>query len=147
MGNTNAKRQNVGIYNAATERSGFGGTMLKGLGRLLFSFGTRIPRSTFWWALLWSSVAFMLLFAILDRTAGYASTLILYPPFIWVLAALATKRLRDRGKSPLWFLLALIPVLGMVWLFVELGLCRGSPGENQFGRDPLEAIHDYLTVA
>jgi uncharacterized membrane protein YhaH (DUF805 family) len=121
--------------------------MLKGLGRLLFSFGTRIPRSTFWWALLWLGVAFILLFVILDRSTGYASTLILYPPLAWALAALATKRLRDRGKSALWFLVALIPVLGMLWLFVELGLRRGSPGENQFGRDPLEEIHDYLTVA
>ena len=66
--------------------------MPKGLGRLLFSFGTRIPRATFWRALLWLGAAFIL-------------------------------------------------------LFVELGLRRGSPGEHPFGRDPLEDIHDYLTVA
>lgn len=104
--------------------------MLKHLGRLLFSFSGRIPRSTFWWTLMWLGFAFIVLFVFPDKTAGYAITLILYPPFLGALAALATKLLRDRGKSPLWFLILPIPVLGIVWLFVELGLRRGSPGEN-----------------
>ncbi|MBI3526590.1 MAG: DUF805 domain-containing protein [Betaproteobacteria bacterium] len=121
--------------------------MLKQLRRLLFSFNGRISRSTFWWTLLLLGFVFIVLFVFLDRTAGYASTLILYPPLLWALAALATKRLRDRGKSPLWFLVAPIPVFGILWLFVELGLRKGSAGENQYGRDPLEEDHDYLTVS
>lgn len=121
--------------------------MLRQLGRLLFSFGGRNPRSTFWWTLMWLGFAFIVLFVFLDKTAGYASTLILYPPFLWSVAALATRRLRDRSKSSLWFLILPIPVLGIAWLFVELGLLRGSPGENQYGRDPLEENHDYLTVS
>jgi uncharacterized membrane protein YhaH (DUF805 family) len=120
--------------------------MLKQLGRLLFSFGGRIPRATFWWTLICLGFAFIVLFAFLDKSAGYASTLTLYPPFLWAVAALATKRLRDRGKSPLWFLILPVPVLGFAWLFVELGLRRGSPGENQYGRDPLEEDHDYFAV-
>lgn len=120
--------------------------MLKKLARHLFTFGGRIPRSTFWWTLAWLGLAFILLFVSMNKVMGYASTLILYPPFLWIAAAQATRRLRDRGKSPFWFVVALVPVIGVLWLFVELGLRRGSLGENQYGRDPLEGDHDYLTV-
>ena len=54
--------------------------------------------------------------------------------------------MRDRGKSPAWLLVALIPVLGPLWLCVDLGLLRGTPGENQYGPDPLILDSDYLTV-
>lgn len=113
---------------------------------LLFSFHGRVPRSTFWWSgvLLWA--AFIVLFVFLDATFGYASTLVLYPPFFWIAAALAMKRIRDRGKSPAWLLIALVPVIGPLWLFVDLGLLRGTLGENQYGPDPLAVDSDYLTV-
>ena len=113
---------------------------------LLFSFRGRVPRSTFWWSgiVLWA--AFIVLFVFLDATLGYASTLVLYPPFFWMAAALAVKRMRDRGKSPAWLLIALVPVVGPLWLFVDLGLLRGTPGENHYGADPLTIDSDYLTV-
>src|SRR5262245_21974074 len=62
-----------------------------------------------------------------------------------MLAALLAKRMRDRGRSPAWLLAALVPLLGPLWLLVELGLRKGTPGENQYGPDPREA-GDYLTV-
>jgi uncharacterized membrane protein YhaH (DUF805 family) len=37
-------------------------------------------------------------------------------------------------------------VLGALWLFVDLALRRGTPGENQYGPDPREFGADYLTV-
>lgn len=113
---------------------------------MLFSFHGRVPRATVWWSgiLLW--VAFIVLFVFLDATFGRTSTLLLYPPFFWIAAALAVKRIRDRGKSPAWLLIALVPVIGPLWLFVELGLLRGTPGENHFGPDPLTIDSDYLTV-
>ena len=121
--------------------------MLKKLALYLFTFRGRIPRSTFWWTLIWLGLVFIFLFVSMNKVMGYASTLILYPPFFWMLAAQATGRLRDRGKSPVWFVVVLIPVLGVLWLFIDLGLRRGSLGENQYGRDPLEDDHDYLTVS
>jgi uncharacterized membrane protein YhaH (DUF805 family) len=41
---------------------------------------------------------------------------------------------------------ALVPVIGPVWLFIELGLLRGTPHENQYGLDPLAIDSDYLSV-
>ena len=121
--------------------------MQKQLLWLFFSFRGRLRRAPFWWSLIWASAAFALLFAALDAALGYGGTLLLYPPYFWALAALGTKRLHDRGKSPLWFVALLVPVLGVLWAVVELGLRRGSAGENRFGVDPLEVRADYLTVS
>jgi uncharacterized membrane protein YhaH (DUF805 family) len=120
--------------------------MLGKLGRLLFSFGGRIPRSTFWWTALLLAFTFVVLLIFLETMFGRQSSLVLYPPFFWALAALATKRLRDRGRHPAWLLVLLIPVLGPLWLIFELCFRRGTPGENQYGQDPLEIGVDYLTV-
>ena len=120
--------------------------MSRTLGRLLFSFGGLIPRATFWWAGLALGGAFVALYVFFDAALGPASTLVLYPPFFWVLAALAAKRLRDRGRTPAWLLAVLVPVLGPLWLLIELGLRRGTPDENQYGADPLAVRADYLTV-
>jgi uncharacterized membrane protein YhaH (DUF805 family) len=113
---------------------------------LLFSFRGRLRRTTFWWSGTLLCVMFIVLFVFLDATFGRASTLFLYPPFFWIVAALAVKRMRDRGKPPAWLLIALIPVIGPLWLFVDLGLLRGTPGENHYGPDPLMIDSDYLTV-
>jgi uncharacterized membrane protein YhaH (DUF805 family) len=57
------------------------------------------------------------------------------------------KRLRDRGKSALWLALVLIPVIGPLVLAFELGFWRGTPGENQYGDDPLSENADYMVVS
>jgi uncharacterized membrane protein YhaH (DUF805 family) len=121
-------------------------TLLQQLRRLLLSFQGRIPRSTFWWGSLCLGVVFVVLLTVLEQGFGRASPLILYPPVFWAVAALATKRLHDRGKSPFWFLLLLIPLLGPLWLFIDLYFRRGTPGENQYGPDSLDRAGDYLTV-
>ncbi len=115
--------------------------------RLLFSFRGRIARAVFWCAGLGLVLLFVLLLVTLEQAFGRAASLAIYPPFLWMMAALWTKRLRDRGRSPAWLLWLALPVLGPLLLAVELGLRRGTPGENQYGPDPREARPDYLTVA
>ena len=48
----------------------------------------------------------------------------------------ALKRLHDRDKSGSWYLLGIIPIIGWIWLLVELGFRPGIPGPNRFGLDP-----------
>lgn len=117
------------------------------LRRLLLSFRGRISRSTFWVATLLLSFAFICLLIAIETIFGRRGSLVLYPPFFWALVAVAAKRLRDRGKSPAWLVLVLIPLIGPLWLLVELGLLRGTHGENQYGEDPLEGPTDYMTVS
>lgn len=114
--------------------------------RLFFSPRGRAPRSEFWMATITLWTAFVVLFVFLEAGVSRAATWILYPPFLWSLATLSIRRMRDRGRSPWWLLAAAIPVIGPLWLALELGFLRGTPGENQYGPDPLEIGVDYLTV-
>jgi len=116
------------------------------VGRLLLSFSGRIPRSTFWVTTLLLALTFVLLLISIETVFGRTSSLVLYPPFFWAFAAIVAKRMRDRGKSPAWLLLVLIPLLGPLWLLVDLGVLRGTRGENQYGDDPLDDRPDYMTV-
>lgn len=106
----------------------------------------RTARSDYWWLLVLATLIFWVLFVFLEATLGAGATYVLYPVYFWCAGALSARRMRDRGRSPGWLLAALVPVLGPLWLFVELGLRRGSPGENRYGPDPLETVADYLTV-
>lgn len=119
---------------------------VKNIGRLLFSFRGRLPRAVFWWTALLAGAAFGVLLLALEAAFGPHISLVLYPPFFWIVAALAVKRLRDRGRRPAWLVVLLIPIAGPLWAFIELGLRRGTPGENRYGQDPLEVRGDYLTV-
>jgi uncharacterized membrane protein YhaH (DUF805 family) len=52
---------------------------------------------------------------------------------------ITVKRLHDRGRSG-WFLsITAIPLLGAIWLAIEVGLLPGDRGPNRFGPDPLAA--------
>jgi uncharacterized membrane protein YhaH (DUF805 family) len=48
----------------------------------------------------------------------------------WVHAAVIVKRCRDRGKSDGWAFLALVPIIGFVWLVIDLGCLPGRRLES-----------------
>ena len=44
-------------------------------------------------------------------------------------------RLHDIGKSGVWILVSLIPLVGWIWMLILL--CKDSdPGANQYGENP-----------
>lgn len=106
----------------------------------------RLPRSRFWVYSLATIAAFVLLFSGLESLLGHASTLVLYPPVLWIGFALATKRYHDLGKPASRLLLLLIPVIGAIVVFFDLAFRKGTDADNQYGPDPLTAGIDYLTV-
>jgi uncharacterized membrane protein YhaH (DUF805 family) len=57
----------------------------------------------------------------------------------WPWFAVMAKRLHDRGKSAWFLLILLIPILGPLWLFVEVAFLPGQKGDNRYGPDPLAA--------
>jgi uncharacterized membrane protein YhaH (DUF805 family) len=59
---------------------------------------------------------------------GIVSLLFLYPTY-----ALATKRWHDRGKSGWWSLIGFVPLIGALWMFIELGFLGGQDGTNEYG--------------
>jgi FAD/FMN-containing dehydrogenase/uncharacterized membrane protein YhaH (DUF805 family)/SAM-dependent methyltransferase len=119
--------------------------MIARLARRAFAFRGRATRGAFWRGALLSVLAFVVLLTALEAWFGRKASWPLYPPFLLAAVALATRRMHDRGRSAAWLLAAAVPVLGPLWLLVELGLRKGTPGENPYGADPLR-IGDYLTV-
>ena len=126
---------------------------------LFLSFNGRIPRSKFWIGLLVLIVVNWILMAILGMVFGtsmvmtadpanaeqameqmsamfipmmIAMIIMLYPSL-----AVYTKRRHDRGKSGWWSLIMFIPIAGIIWFIVELGILRGTDGPNKYGPDPL----------
>ncbi len=120
--------------------------MLQSLVAQLISLRGRIARAAFWRNLLLIAAVFVAAMIALESAFGRASSLLLYPPFFWALLALAVKRLHDRDQSSLRLLLLLIPLFGPLWIFLSLGLRKGSSGPNRYGVDPLASNADYLAV-
>jgi len=56
------------------------------------------------------------------------SVLFLYPIY-----ALYAKRWHDRNKSGWWSLIGFVPLIGGLWLFIELGFLGGDDGQNDYG--------------
>ncbi len=56
---------------------------------------------------------------------------------LWPTICLYAKRWHDRDKSGWWSLILLIPIIGGIWMLVELGFLRGTDGPNRFGPDPI----------
>ena len=75
---------------------------------------------TFWNAQLFIWLAFYILFTSIDLFIGYSYTLIIYPLLYWALYCTAAKRLHDRNKTSWLLALTIIPILGPLWLFIQL---------------------------
>jgi uncharacterized membrane protein YhaH (DUF805 family) len=52
--------------------------------------------------------------------------------------AVSVRRLHDIGRSGWWLLIGLIPLIGVIVLFV-FAVQDGQPGPNQYGPNPKEA--------
>jgi uncharacterized membrane protein YhaH (DUF805 family) len=112
---------------------------------LFTSFEGRIGRQGYWMGVL-VLVGVSIVAGLLDAILGtggesgwgvvsvIATLAMLYPAI-----ALYAKRWHDRGKSGWWSLIGLIPILGGIWMLVELGFLKGTDGSNQYGADPVRA--------
>ena len=72
--------------------------------------------------------------------------LILQIAIFYVWLALCVKRYHDHDKSGWWVLVSFIPIVGPIWILIELGLKKGMPGHNSFG-PPQEEAGAQQTVA
>jgi len=55
---------------------------------------------------------------------------------IWTTLAMQVKRWHDRDKSGLWAFVGLIPLIGWLWVLIELNFLEGTIGPNRFGPSP-----------
>ena len=107
-------------------------------------FNGRARRKEYWTFVLFN-VLFSVVAVILDNFSGLAMDGLGYGPIygIYTLAvlvpalAVAVRRLHDTGKSGWMLLIALIPLIGGIWLLVLL-FTDSTPGVNAFGPNPKE---------
>ena len=113
---------------------------------LFTSFQGRINRAKFWagvGVMIGISIVLSLIDALLGLQIGTGDGAIGILGLIWALIsiylgiALYAMRWHDRDKSGWWTLIALVPVIGAIWLIVECGILEGTKGPNRFGPDPL----------
>jgi uncharacterized membrane protein YhaH (DUF805 family) len=96
------------------------------------TFSGRAGRSEYWYWVLFTAIAAVVLL-IIDRALPHH---VLQPAFevATFLPGLAVliRRLHDIDRNGWWWLIAFIPLVGVIVLLVWL--CRGgSPGPNRFG--------------
>lgn len=104
-----------------------------------FSFQGRATRSEYW-MLVVAYIGAALVASLLDAVAFNGNPVLstlAYLAFLIPGLATAVRRFHDRDKSGWWVLIAFVPLIGAIWLFVELGCLRGTYGPNRFGPDPL----------
>jgi len=120
------------------------------IGSLLWSYEGRIGRARFWLGML----IVLLLGAVIGFAAGFVGGLVdaasgsnleemgpvtailmLVAIAVMVYAQLAVyvKRFHDRSKTGWWVLIAFVPVIGVFWILIELGMLPGDPGPNAYG--------------
>lgn len=115
-----------------------------GWGALWLSFTGRATRFDYWVRYVIPYFAGALIAAFLDAMLGTDNpdtggviTLLFVIAAIWPSLAVGVKRCHDRDRSGWFLLIGLIPIVGSIWLLIELGFLRGSQGSNRFGPDPL----------
>lgn len=88
-------------------------------------FDGRANRAEYWYFYLFAVIVSNI------PIIGYIASLALLIPSL----AVTVRRLHDIGKSGLWALLYLLPIVGWIWILV-LNAQAGERGANQYGPDP-----------
>jgi uncharacterized membrane protein YhaH (DUF805 family) len=106
-----------------------------------FSAEGRVNRQQWWLRLILPILVIMLVLHLIDSIlgtydaelkvgilTGIFSLFTVIPGIIVYI-----KRFHDRDKSGWWVLIGIIPILGALWLLIELGFLAGTPGSNRYG--------------
>ena len=96
-------------------------------------FNGRSRRREYWWSSLSISIIGAIVSVILGDLAFIWSLAILVPGI-----AVSVRRLHDIGKSGWWYLIGLVPLVGLIILLVWM--CKDSTEDNQWGPNPKNII-------
>ena len=101
-------------------------------------FNGRARRKEYWMYVLFYILIYVGLF-IIESLVGSPGILVLILGLGLLVPSIAVtiRRLHDTDRSGWWMLLAFIPIIGAIWLFV-LMILGGTRGPNRFGPDPVE---------
>ncbi|WP_323718586.1 DUF805 domain-containing protein [Paracoccus aminovorans] len=120
------------------------------------TFSGRAPRSEYWWFILFTTLVSVVVVglgvATLNFSTGDPSTLswiffgligLFYLAVALPMISVTVRRFHDRNLSGWWYLATIVvgavPYLGFLASIAALiiTILRGTPGDNNFGPDPL----------
>ncbi|MFF4101794.1 DUF805 domain-containing protein [Streptomyces sp. NPDC001903] len=103
-------------------------------------FSGRARRQEYWMFFLFNMAAAIIL-AIVDGALGtYPLLYGIYALAVFLPSlAVAIRRLHDTGKSGWWLFIALVPLIGGIWLIVLMAT-EGQAQPNEYGPNP-KAVH------
>ena len=116
-------------------------------------FNGRARRKEYWMFLLFN-IIFALVAMLVDNLLGMRINEQIPYGYLYLLYGLATfipgiavgvRRLHDVGKSGWWYLIALIPLIGglyLLYLFIQ----DGTPGSNEYGVNPKENYNEINEI-
>ena len=97
-----------------------------------FDFSGRASKSEYWWFQLYGIIIYGLIFVFQgDLTTLFSILAIANTIPLW---AAAVRRLHDTDKSGWFVLISIIPIIGLLLIFLLIG--DGSKGKNRFGPKP-----------
>lgn len=102
------------------------------------NFNGRARRKELWMFILFNMLISLALQIVVGMISPEAMLVVvgLYTLAVLVPSiAVAVRRLHDIGKSGWWYFIALVPLIGGIWLLV-LFVTDGNKGANEFGEDP-----------
>ncbi len=94
-------------------------------------FKGRASRPEYWWFFLSYIVLYVIFLAIKVPAIAILIALAYFLPLL----AAAVRRLHDTGRSGWWYLIGLVPFVGIIILIVFLA-SEGNPGQNAYGLPP-----------
>ena len=117
--------------------------VVKCITKKYLDFSTRAPRKEFWFFVLCyvGGVFIMTVTDIATDTYDKESRIGLFTSIFVLLTfipylSVSVRRLHDTNRTGWWVLIAIIPIIGAVWLIV-LYCFKGNRDVNRFGEDPL----------
>jgi uncharacterized membrane protein YhaH (DUF805 family) len=115
------------------------------------TFNGRARRKEYWMFALFNFL-FAIVAMVVDNILGISFVTGYGPVYLlYVLAmlipglAVAVRRLHDVGKSGWFMFIALIPIIGGIWLLI-LMCTEGVAGANQYGENPKEVVKEDLVI-
>ena len=96
-------------------------------------FSGRASRKELWLFYLFNILVYLVLVSI------FAPVGVIYAFGTWLpTIAVQVRRLHDKNRSGWWYWLQLLPIIGIIIVFVW-SVSRGTEGDNDYGPDPLRA--------
>jgi uncharacterized membrane protein YhaH (DUF805 family) len=97
-------------------------------------FKGRASRAEYWWFALFVGLVYVVgvVLISIDENVGALLFVVALLGVILPQLAAAVRRLHDTGKSGAWYLIALVPYIGGIWLIVLLAQ-KSQPGANIYG--------------